>query len=356
MESEKKQGHHEHHGDHEKHDVKHMNKHHGEKKIHHVKENKFTMNIWQVATGILALLLIVSFSTNGFNFSSGDSVKENTLNFINTQLLQGQGAAEITEFADKGGVYEFNLKVQGRDIKAYTTKDGKLLFTNAINMEEGVEAPAAAPVAEVTTKLDKPEVELFVMSHCPYGTQAEKGALPVALLLGDKIDFKIKFVHYAMHGEVEVNEQLNQHCIQEEQNDKFLPYLKCFLEAGDGDGCLDSTQIDKTTLKVCTDREDEKFSVTSNLEDTASYLSGRFPMFDVHKAESQKYGVKGSPTLVINGEQVQSGRDSISYLGAICSGFNEQPEECNTELEAGAPGPGFGWDKTGSANVASCGG
>ncbi|MBU3941884.1 MAG: hypothetical protein KKF74_03150, partial [Nanoarchaeota archaeon] len=47
-------------------------------------------------------------------------------------------------------------------------------------------------------KKDKPEVELFVMSHCPYGTQIEKGMLPVARLLGDKIDFNIRFCSYAM--------------------------------------------------------------------------------------------------------------------------------------------------------------
>ena len=38
-----------------------------------------------------------------------------------------------------------------------------------------------------TPKKEKPEVELFVMSHCPFGTQIEKGMLPVARLLGDKI-------------------------------------------------------------------------------------------------------------------------------------------------------------------------
>ena len=29
---------------------------------------------------------------------------------------------------------------------------------------------------------------------------------------------------------------------------------------------------------------------------------------------------------------------------------------CDTELEVGTPGPGFGWDSSGSANVAACGG
>jgi len=74
-------------------------------------------------------------------------------------------------------------------------------------------------------KKDVPEVELFVMSHCPYGTQMEKGILPVVELLGDKIDFKIRFVYYAMHGEKEVNEEARQYCIQKEQKDKFISYF-----------------------------------------------------------------------------------------------------------------------------------
>ena len=41
-------------------------------------------------------------------------------------------------------------------------------------------------------KSDKPLVELFVMAYCPYGTQAEKGLIPVIELLGDKIDASIK--------------------------------------------------------------------------------------------------------------------------------------------------------------------
>ena len=88
-----------------------------------------------------------------------------------------------------------------------------------------------ASAAEVK-KNDKPTVELFVMSHCPYGTQIEKGIIPAIEALGDKVDFNLKFCSYAMHGEQELREELNQYCIQKEQKDKLLPYLKCFLKEG----------------------------------------------------------------------------------------------------------------------------
>ena len=57
---------------------------------------------------------------------------------------------------------------------------------------------------------------------------------------------------------------------------------------------------------------------------------------------SLNYGVSGSPTLVIDGEIVNSARDSASYLETICSYFEDQPPECNEVLSDETPVPGFG--------------
>ena len=363
---EKRSHHEEHHKKEEKHEKRehHEKKneiHHGHKKVEEFSVSK--LNSWQIASGLLTLLLIASIFTQGFSLSndlSGEAAADKALVFINDNLLQGQAKAELKEISEKAGLYSLSLNVQGQEMESYVTKDGALLFPQAISLEEIAGTPPApaaqqAAVPEVV-KSDKPIVELFVMSHCPYGTQIEKGMLPVALLLDDKIDFEIKFVYYAMHGETETTEQLNQYCIQKEQDDLYLGYLECFLEAGDTAGCLESTGIDTDALTECTEAADEEFSVNANLDDQSSYLSGKFPMFDIHKADNVKYSVKGSPTLIINGEQVSAGRDSISLLAAVCGAFNEAPEECDTEFEVGTPGPGFGWDSSGSANVAACGG
>ena len=40
----------------------------------------------------------------------------------------------------------------------------------------------------------KPDVELFVMSYCPYGVQAEQELLPFLETYGDTIDFKLRFI------------------------------------------------------------------------------------------------------------------------------------------------------------------
>lgn len=200
-------------------------------------------------------------------------------------------------------------------------------------------------------KKEKPEVELFVMSHCPYGTQIEKGILPVVNLLEDKVDFEIKFCDYAMHGETEINEQVQQHCIQTEQNDKFISYLECFLKDGKSEECL--ADIDEEKLDKCIKATNKEYNVEENLEDQSKW-KGNFPTFAVHQRDVNKYGVQGSPTLVINGVRAGAGRDPASLLKAICTGFEEKPEECDQVLDTAAPAPGFGYEGTGSNSDATC--
>ncbi len=204
-------------------------------------------------------------------------------------------------------------------------------------------------------KLEKPTVEVFVMSHCPYGTQIEKGIIPVVELLGDKIDFEVKFCNYAMHGETEVNEELSQYCIQKEQNSKYLDYLTCFLNSSDSEACINAAGVDKDALATCISAADEEFKVSENLEDESKWLNGRFPVVNLNAEAVDKYGISGSPGLVINGVVASSGRDSASLLDAVCVGFKDEPAECSQEISAETPSPGFGYSTTSSTSTGSCG-
>ncbi len=216
-----------------------------------------------------------------------------------------------------------------------------------INNESNIEEATQITLAEVS------KVELFVMSHCPYGTQIEKGILPVLEVLGDKVDFELKFCDYAMHGQKEIDEQLNQYCIQKEQNAKFLPYLTCFLANSDSESCLQEFSVNINELEICTDRTDKEFSISSNYVDKSTW-KGAFPSFNIYKKETNAYRVSGSPSLVINGTKVASGRDADSLLAVICSGYKNPPIECETKLNNINPAPGFGFSGTADTN-ATCG-
>lgn len=329
---------------------------------------KVRANPWIASTFVLAAVVVLMF-VFGSGFSGGQSkigseeAGQKVLKFLESNPAI-TGEVTLVSAKEDGQFYEVLLSYQGQQVPVYTTLDGEFLVGNPVSLsgeqaatEETPETGGQVQADASVPKSDKPVVELFVMSHCPFGTQIEKGILPVATLLGDKIDFEIKFVDYAMHGETEVLEQLNQYCIQTEQNPKYLDYLQCFLEEGDSDACLTQAKVDKNKLKTCTEKADKQFAIKANLEDQSKWLNGRFPQFNSHKAENDQYGVQGSPTLVVNGKQASSGRDPASLLATICNAFNEAPEECATELSSASPSPGFGWTASAadSAALAQCG-
>lgn len=324
-------------------------------------------NVLKAATGILAVLLVISIFTNGFSLGgitggavmSSDAAIDKAVKFINENMMQEGMLAELKDSGEENGLYSFKMDIGGQEYDSYVTKDGKMLFTTpGVSLDEPMEKPEAqeAPEPVDVPKSEKPEVEIFVMSHCPYGTQIEKGIIPVVKLLGNKIDFNLRFVYYAMHGEKELDEQTRQYCIEKGQNSKLIPYLECFLEDGDSERCVTEAKVNKGMVETCMEDTDEKYKITEQFEDKEAWLNGRFPLFDIHKDLNEKYGVGGSPTLVINGKEAQSGRTSANLLAAICNAFEDAPEECEEELSSAQPSPGFGYEESASAGSAgSCG-
>lgn len=355
--------------------TKHAHKEHAHKQYMEHKQHKshktYEVVAWSlgVVALVLAIALVVSIFTGGFSGGtsasgvSEEDLKAKTVTYLG-QILPGQ-TVSVDSITDEGNIYSMKLTVAGRPYDSYATKDGKLLFPSAIDMTADPGTPEAAaqqPAQTNVPKTDKPTVELFVMSHCPYGTQSEKGILPAVRALGDSVDFKVKFVYYAMHGEKEVKEQLTQYCIQSEQPAKYLSYLACFLNDSAGQGsvdasnkCITSLGIDTKKLDTCKTATDTEFGIMKSLNDQTTWLSGRFPLFNTDKEANTKYSVGGSPTLVINGVTSNAGRDSASYLAAICNAMTTPVAACSTQLSAVSPGPGFGYDSTAAATAAGCG-
>ncbi len=215
----------------------------------------------------------------------------------------------------------------------------------------------------LNNKRAKPLVEVFVMSHCPFGTQTEKGLLPVLKLLGNKIDWKVRFIDYSMHMEKEVMEEWAQYCIQKEQSDKYYDYLVCFMEAGDGAGCLTKAGIDTTRLGTCKTAADTEFKILENWNNQSLWTKDnqgkpQFPRVFIDKALDDKYGIHGSPGLAINEAPVNVfNRDAASLLKMICQAFAVAPAECSQQLSSAAPSPGFGYaaSPTTASSSGACG-
>jgi len=285
---------------------------------------------------------------------------------INENIISEGYTATVTELTEDKvhNLWKLKLNVGDQEVTAYMTKDRSIFLANPIVIAEVQQQKAAAAEQAKTeqatalaslTKTDKPTVELFVMSHCPYGTQAEKGIIPAVEALGDKIDFQLKFCDYSMHDEKELKEEMNQYCIMQNQGDKLISYLKCFLADGDGTKCLAQTGIDTASLNSCVAATDSKYKIMANYADKTTWRNGQYPTFPIYQADVDKYQVSGSPTLVVNGKQVSSSRDSASYLKTICAGFTTAPAECNQNTLSSTPqSSGFGYAE-GSDSTASCG-
>jgi hypothetical protein len=116
---------------------------------------------------------------------------------------------------------------------------------------------------------------------------------------------------------------------------------------------MTTAKVDAKKAKACVAKTDKEFKVTEGMNDKTKW-KGNFPPFDVFKADNAKYGVGGSPTLVINGVEAQTNRDSASLLATICSGFKTAPAECQKKLSSDQPAPGFGTGTAAAGSDASC--
>jgi len=322
---------------------------------------------------IIILSLILALFATGCSLTGADSqkilapeeAKAKAVDFINNNLMQPGSEVSVKEISEDNNLYKIVLNMSGgQEITSYLSRDGKLFFPQVMDIEEVTkeaeqnknqeEANKAVTSADVP-KTEKAKVELFVMSHCPYGTQIVKGIIPTIEALGNDVDFELKFCDYAMHGKKELDEQLTQYCIQENEPEKLFEYLKCFLGETDAtEKCLDSTRINRSKLTECINKTDEEYKITELYNDKNTWTSGRFPQYNVNKEDVIKYGVKGSPGLVVNGVKISSARDSDSLLKTICSGYENAPAGCGAELSSVSPSPGFGYATAGSDTTAGC--
>ncbi|MDD2753419.1 MAG: hypothetical protein PHT44_02330 [Candidatus Portnoybacteria bacterium] len=307
---------------------------------------------------IAVSLILIALGTGAYFYSAKgnggsvsasqmEAIKTKAEKFINEQLVQPGTNAAVKSIVEENGMYKILVGVGAQEIAAYISKDGKNFYPQVYNIDEqkteqtspSASANPAQNANRDIAKTDKPDVELFVMSYCPYGLQIEKGILPVVELLESKINFQLKFVDYAMHGQKEIDENLRQYCIQKKGLDKLDAYLSCFVKQGDSNFCLSAAKVD---VASCVGQTDAQFKINAKAADKSQWRNSSFPPFDINQADNARYGVQGSPALVINGKMVQPNRNPQSLLDAVCSAFTNKPGECDEKLSSVEPAPGFG--------------
>lgn len=295
------------------------------------------IHFWEIATIILFVLLILSINDR-LDFDVGakskQEVGEDVLEFINTNIFRGQVQGELVDVTEEYGLYSVKLMVRGQELNPYATKDGKILFPQGIDMVEALLDDSPTPTGGATAqadipKSDKPAIDLFVMSQCPYGTIAEKAIDPVLDLLGDKVEFNLYFIadqmgedgFRSLHGQPEVDENIRQLCVSEKYSrDVLMDYLLCVAEdyrnvANIWEKCASDNEVDVDEIKECFDGEGKT-------------------LFSENIKVASERGVGGSPTLMINEQTYSGARTADGYKEGVCSGFNEAPDECEETLSS----------------------
>jgi predicted DsbA family dithiol-disulfide isomerase len=208
----------------------------------------------------------------------------------------------------------------------------------------------------VVTGDNKPQIDFFVMSYCPYGNQAEEGIAPVYNLIKDKALFKPHYVIYenyggggsdycldsgkycSMHGIQELNQDVREMCVLKYNGIgswfDFALAMNKGCTAANADTCWEAVattlKLDVAKIKTCQQSE-------------------AIALLSADKALGDKLGVSGSPTIFVDGDAYNGGRTPEEYKTALCSRFDTKPSECSTKLEGGATAT------TTAAATAGCG-
>ena len=295
---------------------------------HGHKHRKKKTNIWQIATGILALLLVVSIFTGGFNFEkelSQEEVKEKTLAYINDNLLQPGMTAEVQSITEEDDLYSLELSVAGQQLTTYATKDGKRFFPQSFNLDEPlpVADPTPTQAAPIEVSIDDDAVKgdenapvtiiEFSDYECPFCKRFFEQTYPqiVDYIEAGKVKYVFRDFPLGFHanakpaaiaaecaGEQGKYYEMHDLLFQNQDSLNTENYKKWAGELG-----LDQAQFDE-----CVDTEKYADEVDQDLSD------------------GQSYGVSGTPAFFINGVLISGAQPFEVFKQAIEAELNAEDE------------------------------
>lgn len=294
-------------------------------------KNRNTLLIGVAVIAVIIVGALIFADSKGISIlgSSNDQIAKKVVDYINNNGLSST-PAEIVKVGQDSGLVKVTLKIGSSQFDSYATKDGKLLFPQAFNMQEqkGAQAsnsPSATPGP--VSKVDSPMLEAYVVSRCPYGLQEQRAMAEAIKAVPSLANYvKVRYMGsvngnklISMHGDAEAAENLRQICIREEQPAKYWSYVGCQMKSGDTAGCEKSTGVDSAKLNSCI--SDPKKGVAYAQKD-----------FDLNT----KYGVQGSPTLILNAglvdESTYGGRTADAVRAMVCAGAKTEPGFCSQKL------------------------
>jgi gamma interferon inducible lysosomal thiol reductase (GILT) len=174
----------------------------------------------------------------------------------------------------------------------------------------------------------KKSLDLFVMSHCPFGTKAMLAAKEFADAFGKDATVAVHFIGdsdngklTSMHGPDEVTDDLREVCAIEHygKDQKFLDFLACRSKdlTADWKACTGANGIDAAVIESCVAGEGPGLL-------TASF------------GVAEKLDFHASPTYLVNNRAMIDARDAAGIQAGFCKANPGLPG-CARQLTATAP-------------------
>ena len=289
---------------------------------------------------ILAVVFIVKRIYSGEQIKN---LKNKTIPQAVKKILRNDNAnIAIENIKETNGVYQFQLILKDQNNQkfiSYITKDGKILFTSGINLDQlnqttnNQNQTNKKLSCNDLKKSTSPKLTAYVMANCPFGLQmqrvfknvinannAAQNNLRVEYIFNQNSNFETGELD-SLHGKEEATENLRQICIREEQSNLYWPYVSCYMQKeNNSQNCLSQVGIDVDSLNSCmSDKNRGLKYAKKDFEDT------------------KKLNVSGSPTLILNGEQFVSefdfgGRNPNSIKEILCCSSDKKLSFCNNEF------------------------
>ena len=250
----------------------------------------------------------VSCHTTGFGYPTGFQIgaQDSALKGVQCETCHGPGKQHV------GNPKKSNIR-SGTDtslcLECHDTKHSPG-FTEVVALHTKDVDHSREPMnlEELLTsriaRMGKPTLELFVMSYCPYGVQAEEKIIPIIKEFGNKIDFKLQFIaqekeepsaqditpFVSLHGYPEVAENIRQLLIAREYPDRYLDYILCRGKKLDKswEDCAQKLGIDVAKIQALFDSPESEQLFRENI------------------TRAVELGIRASPTILVDGHQFRA--------------------------------------------------
>ncbi|MEM5827971.1 MAG: hypothetical protein QW197_00465 [Candidatus Aenigmatarchaeota archaeon] len=298
---------------------------------------KIKLDIWKISTFVLLVALIITLYYSNFSSSLGffalknnqnaNEIGKKVIDYINKNLVQPGTSASLKDvkFDSSLGLYVVTTEYQGNEIPVYVSPNGNFLILGSV-LDMSKQLNLASQSQQQIPKSDRPKVELYIFSYCPYGVQAQSAFIEVAKAMKDYADFYVRFFSH-MHGEFERQQNMIQECIIRMYPQKYWDYAKIFVEEI-YNKCYGNVTCDKEESIKAMQRVGINATEILNCVQTKG---SEYYNEDIKLAEN--LGLTGSPSFVINGVYVSNVvRTPDGIKNVVCQAFNNPPAICNQTL------------------------